>query len=273
MKEGKHIEHEQDYKLSFKDMGNMFKLNKPLLISTLVSIFHGFVWTLVFATTTYYIKWAYCTDLSTGVVDSDRFGLLTMILGIFQLLPSIIAAAISPKLVKLFKGPVKVYKMSMWLELIGGAGLFVFMLLGLLEQVPAIFFVMILLILFGAGLSFVPGTLVGIECMDYGMYKTGKEMHGIVNSVGRFIGKAQSALSAAMVGSVLIAIGYQVDSVTDTFVGDISVIPGMLDSFIVISGLIPTLLCAISLFILKFYPIDEELRLEINTSINKLKNT
>lgn len=271
VKEGKHIEHEQDYKLSFKDIVNMFRINKPLLISTLVSIFHGFVWTLVFATTTYYIKWAYCTDLSTGVVDSDRFGFLTMILGIFQLLPSIAAAAISPKLVKMFKGPVKVYKLSMWLELAGGLGLFLFMLTGLLEQVPAIFFVMILIILFGAGLSFVPGTLVGIECMDYGMYKTGKEMHGIVNSIGRFIGKAQSALSAAMVGGVLIAIGYQVDSVTDRFVGDITVIPRMLDSFIIISGLIPALLCAISLFTLKFYPIDEELRVEINTSINKMK--
>jgi len=271
VKEGKHMEEEESQKISFKDIGKMLKTNKPLLISMLVSIFHGFVWTLVFATTTYYIKWAYCTDLTTGVVDQARFGTLTMILGIFQLLPSIIAAAISPKLVKLFKGPVKVYKLSMWLELAGGLGLFIFMLSGLLVKTPAIFFIMVLVILFGGGLSFVPGTLIGIESMDYGMYKTGKEMHGIINSIGRFIGKAQTALSAALVGGVLIAIGYQVDSVTDTFLGDLSTIPQMLNSFIIISGLVPAILCIISLFILKFYPIDENLRREMNEAINNMK--
>ncbi len=271
VKEGKHIEHEQNHKISLKDMGNMFKTNKPLLISVLVSVFHGFVWTLVFATTTYYIKWAYCTDLTTGIVDAARFGTLTMILGIFQLFPSLLAAAISPKLVKIFKGPVKVYRLSMWLELLGGLGMFACMLLGLLTHTPTLFFIMILVILFGAGLSFVPGTLIGIECMDFGMYKTGKEMHGIVNSVGRFIGKAQTALSAALVGGVLIAIGYQVDSVTDTFIGELSTIPQMLNSFIIISGLIPAVLCAISLFILRLYPINEELREKMNVAISKMK--
>ena len=136
VKEGKHIEQSSDVKITLRDAVYAFKYNKPLLISTLVTFFHGFVWTLVFGTTTYYIKWAYCTDLSTGVVDSDKLGFMTTILGIAQLIPSILMAAVSPKLVKLFNGPVKVYRLSMQLEMIGGLGLFLCMVIGVLHQTP-----------------------------------------------------------------------------------------------------------------------------------------
>ena len=271
VREGKHIEMEQHERITLKEIIHMFKTNKPWIVSTLASVFNGFVWTLVFATTTYYIKWAYSTDLTTGVVDSAKFGSLTTTLGIFQLLPTILMAAISPWLVKVFKGPLKVYALSMWLQVIGGLGLFIAMLMGILNTSPVIFFVFLVTILLGAGLSFVPGTLIGIECMDYGMYKTGKEMHGIVNSVGRFIGKAQTALSSALVGAVLIAIGYQVNSVTDTFTGDLSAIPGMLRSFIIICGLLPAIFSLIGLFILRYYPITNTVRAEMNEAINKMK--
>ncbi|NLG97175.1 MAG: hypothetical protein GX491_07435 [Chloroflexi bacterium] len=271
VREGKHIEMEKHEKISLKEIFQMFKANKPWIVSTLVSVFNGFVWTLVFATTTYYIKWAYCTDLTTGVVDAAKFGSLTTVLGIFQLLPTILMAAISPWLVKIFKGPLKVYMLSMWLQVTGGMGLFVTMLLGVLQTSPVIFFVFLVTILLGAGLSFVPGTLIGIECMDYGMYATGKEMHGIVNSVSRFISKAQTALSSALIGAVLIAIGYQVDSVTDTFVGDLSTIPSMLRSFIIICGLLPAVFSLIALFILRYYPITNEVREKMNQAINRMK--
>ncbi len=271
VKEGKHLEIEKHEKITLKEIVHMFKINKPWILSTLVAVFNGFVWTLVFATTTYYIKWAYCTDLTTGVVDSAKFGSLTMVLGIFQLLPTILMAAISPWLVKIFKGPLKVYMLSMVLQIIGGAGLFISMLLGVLGTTPAIFFAFLAIILLGAGLSFVPGTLIGIECMDYGMYKTGREMHAIVHSVGRFIGKAQTALSPALIGGIMIATGYQVDSVTDTFTGDLSAIPNMLRAFIIVCGLLPAIFSLIALVILRFYPITNELRTEMNEAINKMK--
>lgn len=271
VREGKHIEMEQHERITLKEIIHMFKTNRPWIVSTLASVFNGFVWTLVFATTTYYIKWAYSTDLTTGVVDSAKFGSLTTTLGIFQLLPTILMAAISPWLVKVFKGPLKVYALSMWLQVIGGLGLFITMLLGILNTSPVIFFVFLVTILLGAGLSFVPGTLIGIETMDYGMYKTGKEMHGIMNSVGRFVSKAQTALSSALVGAVLIAIGYQVNSVTDTFTGDISAIPNMLRWFIVICGLLPAVFSLIALFILRYYPITNAVRAEMNEAINRMK--
>lgn len=271
VKEGKHVEMDKHERITLKEILHMFKINKPFILSTLVALFNGFVWTLVFATTTYYIKWAYCTDLTTGVVDAAKFGSMTMVLGIFQLLPTILMAAISPWLVKIFKGPLKVYMLSMILQIIGGSGLFISMLLGVLATSPVFFFAFLVLILLGAGLSFVPGTLIGIECMDYGMYKTGKEMHGIVNSVSRFIGKAQTALSPALIGGILIATGYQVDSVSDTFTGDLSAIPNMLRAFIIVCGLLPAIFSLIALVILRFYPITEKLRTEMNEAINKMK--
>jgi Na+/melibiose symporter-like transporter len=272
VKEGKHLDIKKDEKITLKEIWLMFKANKPWLVSTLAAVFNGFVWTLVFATSTYYVKWAYSTDLATGVVDSARFGTLTMVLGIFQLLPTILMAAISPWLVKVFKGPLKVYMISMGLQIIGGAGLFVSMLLGVLAASPAVFFVFLAIILLGAALSFVPGSLIGIETMDYGMYKSGKEMHGIVNSVGRFIAKAQTALSSALVGAILIGIGYQVDSVTDTFLGDLSAIPVMLRWFIVVCGLLPAIFSAIALYILRYYPITNEVRTEMNQAIAAMKD-
>jgi len=272
VKEGKHIDSTTGEKITLKEIFQMFKTNKPWLISTLASIFNGFVWTLVFATTTYYIKWAYSTDLATGVVDSAKFGTLTMVMGIFQLLPTILMAAISPLLVKLFKGPLKVYKLSMWLQVVGGTGLFLSMLLGVLQNSPVLFFAFLSIILLGTGLSFVPGTLIGIETMDYGMYKTGKEMHAMIHAVGRFIAKAQTALSAALIGSILIAIGYQVDSVTDTYIGELGAIPGMLNSFIIVCGLLPAVISLIAIFILRYYPVTNKVREDMNAALKEMKN-
>jgi len=73
------------------------------------------------------------------------------------------------------------------------------------------------------------------------------------------------------VGAVLIGIGYQVDSVTDTFIGDLTAIPNMLRWFIIICGLIPAILSLISLFILRYYPITNELRAKMSEAIHAMK--
>ena len=46
----------------------------------------------------------------------------------------------------------------------------------------------------------------------------------------------------------------------------------MLRSFIVISGLVPAILCVITLICLKLYPIDSKMRSEINEKIAKLRD-
>ena len=81
--------------------------------------------------------------------------------------------------------------------------------------------------------------------------------------MSKFLEKAQTALSSALVGAILIAIGYNVDSVTGDYAGDIANIPTMLNWFIVVMGLVPCILGIIAFVIYRFYPIDNTVRADM----------
>ena len=83
----------------------------------------------------------------------------------------------------------------------------------------------------------------------------------------KFLEKAQSAASSAIVGGVLIAIGYQVNSVTGDYVGDLAKMPAMLTWMIVIMGLIPAILAFVGIMVIRNYPIDQEMRKNIQQFI------
>ena len=57
VKEGPHKEVKKEDNISFKDILYMFKTNKALVVSKLSALFSGFVWTIIFATSTYFLKW------------------------------------------------------------------------------------------------------------------------------------------------------------------------------------------------------------------------
>jgi len=66
---------------------------------------------------------------------------------------------------------------------------------------------------------------------------------------------------------VLIAIGYQVDSVTGNYIGDLAKMPTMLTWMIVIIGLVPAILAVIGILIIRRYPIDQNMRQDIQKFI------
>ena len=68
-------------------------------------------------------------------------------------------------------------------------------------------------------------------------------------------------------GGILIAIGYQVDSVTGNYVGDIAKMPTLLTWMIVVMGALPAVMAVIGVLILNKYPIDQEKRKEIQAFI------
>ena len=70
-----------------------------------------------------------------------------------------------------------------------------------------------------------------------------------------------------MVGAILIAIGYEVDSVTGNYIGDLSKMPTMLTWMIVIIGAIPAFCAIMGVIILRWYPIDHPTRLKIQEFI------
>ena len=91
----------------------------------------------------------------------------------------------------------------------------------------------------------------------------------LFRSLGKFLEKAQFAVSTALVGAILIAIGYQVDSVTGNYVGELSKMPTLLTWMTVIMGVLPAVFAVIGVLILKKYPIDHAKRLEIQEYIKE----
>lgn len=79
----------------------------------------------------------------------------------------------------------------------------------------------------------------------------------------------QNAFASGIVGLVLAAIGYNIDSATDTYLGELSALPNLLTWFIVIMGLIPCALGIIAFLILKKYPITEEIRVKMKELLTK----
>lgn len=275
VKEGKHCVStatKEDEKVKVKDIILMLRTNKALTVNLVANVFFGFVWTLLFATVMYYIKWAYCVDLITGAVDNDLFGLLSMIVGMLMIMPLMITTLVSPILLKkVFKTPIKMILFSLAMVIVPGILLFVLDLVGVVAVSPAVYLLAVCIMTFGIGFGFVPQNLITLECIDYNFFKTGKEMGGLVNALTKFLQKAQTALSSALVGAILIAVGYVVDSVTGEYIGELSNIPTMLHWFIVVSGLVPALLAAAAYVSYKFYPITPEIRAQMDATKEKAK--
>lgn len=108
-----------------------------------------------------------------------------------------------------------------------------------------------------------------MEIIEYTIYKTGKDRSALIGVLEKFLEKAQSAVPSAIVSGILIAIGYQVDSVTCNYVGDLTKMPTMLTWMIVIMGLIPAILAFVGIMIIKDCPIDQPMRQDIQNFISE----
>ncbi len=270
VKEKHHPEQdEENAQIRITDIFGMFKENQALRVKFCATIFSGFIWTFLFATMLYYIKWAYCADLATGVVDEATYGTLSLIGSMMMLLPLLLGTVIATPIMKAFKTPARTHRFVLAMEAVPCGVLFVLQLLGLLQDSPALFLSMIAISATAIGIGYIPGEALNIEIMDYQIYKTGKDRSALCNATSKFLDKAQSAISSGMVGVILVAVGYVVDSTTGNYVGDLAKIPGMLNWFIVIMGLVPCILGIIALLIFRSYPITPELAAEMKQKLNE----
>ncbi|MFQ7264662.1 MAG: MFS transporter [Lachnospiraceae bacterium] len=263
VKEKHVVQQDEEEKVRVKDFFELFKVNKAMVVHFVKCIFSGFIWTLLFATPTYYVKWGFCTDLSTGQVDMALLGTYSLIVSMMMLLPLLLGSFIATPLMKLLKSPIRLTRLNLLLQAIGGGVLFVAQILGVLQSMPWLFFVGMFIMALAIGVDFVPQSTVEMEIMDYTIYKTGKDRSALSGVVNKFLEKAQTAVSSALVGAILIAIGYNVDSVTGDYAGDIANIPTMLNWFIVIMGLVPCILGIIAFIVYRFYPITNEVRADM----------
>lgn len=263
VKEKHVVQQDEEEKVRVKDFFELFKVNKAMVVHFVKCIFSGFIWTLLFATPTYYVKWGFCTDLSTGEVDMALLGTYSLIVSMMMLLPLLFGTFLATPLMKLLKSPIRLTRLNLLLQAIGGGVLFVAQILGVLQNTPWLFFLGMFIMALAIGVDFVPQSTVEMEIMDYTIYKTGKDRSALSGVVSKFLEKAQTALSSALVGAILIAIGYNVDSVTGDYAGDIANIPTMLNWFIVVMGLVPCILGIIAFVIYRFYPIDNTVRADM----------
>jgi len=264
------VEQAEDEKVKISDFFELIKTNKPMMIDFFKNVFTGFIWTFLFAAPVYYIQYAYCFDNATGEILKDKLATYTMIVSLMMLFPLLIGTIIATPILKAFKGDfVKMQKFDYAMQGLGGLILFVGQILGVLQKSPPMFFAGMFITALFIGVDFVPGSQIGMELMDYTIYSTGKDRSALTGVLGKFLEKAQSALSTALVGAVLIAIGYQVDSVTGNYIGDLAKMPTLLTWMIVIIGVLPAIMAVIGILILNKYPIDQEERGKIQQFIKE----
>ena len=185
-----------------------------------------------------------------------------------MLLPLLFGTILAAPVLKLFKGDfVKMHKVDLLCQGAGGLILFIGQILGVLQHTPALFFNAMFVMALAIGIDFVPGSSISMEIMDYTIYATGKDRSALTGVLEKFLEKAQTAISSALVGAILIAIGYQVDSVTGDYVGELSKMPSMLTWMIVIMGVMPAFMAIIGVLIINKYPIDQTERTKIQEYI------
>ena len=192
----------------------------------------------------------------------------SLIVSMMMLFPLLLGTIIANPILKAFKGDfVKMHRFDLLCQGGGGLLMFIGQILGILQKAPIFFFVAMFIMALAIGVDFIPGSSIGMEIMDYTIYKTGKDRSALTGVLGKFLEKAQTAISSALVGAILIAIGYQVDSVTGDYIGDLAKMPTLLTWMIVVIGALPALMAVIGVLILGKYPIDQEERHKIQEYI------
>lgn len=267
VKEKYHGEESSTEEVKLTDIFGVLKRNAALRTTVLSHIFSGFISTFLFATMTYYVKWAYCADLSNGAIDSEKYGTLSMLGSLMMIVPLMLGTTLAAPLMKAFKSAIKLRRFLLLTEGVIGALLFILHILGILQTSPVLFFALVSITSICMGVDYVPHETLNLECMDYELYLSGKDRAALCNACNKVVSKVQNAVSSGFVGLVLVAIGYNVDSATDTYLGELSELPSLLTWFIVIMGLVPCLLSVISYLILKRYPISDEIREKMKKAI------
>ncbi len=180
-----------------KDVLAVIKTNKPLWIRLLSSLIGGFTFSLIAAAQVYYIKYAF---------GPENLGTNSMIAGLILMATIILGTFLSQPLLKRFT-PAESMIITYGMAVVPLVILWVINLAGPITN-PAVFYTLLALTFLGIGMSYVPGIVMGMETMDYNRYRTEKTMQATIGAMGSFLEKVQAALSSALVGFMLVAVGY-----------------------------------------------------------------
>lgn len=263
-------EQKKEPKLSIKDVWFMLKTNKPMWVHNIAYFLGNMAYSTSSAVLVYFLKWFYCADMGTGVVDEVEYAAIYGLYGVISLLPNFITPLMAGFVVKKFGS---VDRASRACTLMGGIvfGLmFVFYLLGILQKSPMIFIALNLLAGIPMSISVIPGVLLNTECADYVEYTTGKCMASMTTAVNNVVQKTQTAIATLIPGFILMTVGYSVDSVTGAYAGDLTKLPGMVNGLTVAMTLIPFIVSVMCWAVYKFaYPITPEYREKMTAELER----
>lgn len=253
VKEGPYSEQSGGVKI--KDVLTMFKQNKALWISQVSGLVNSMVFSFIMVAATYYLKWAY---------GPENLGTLSAVWGATILFGFVIGTGIASQVLKKFI-PVRA---SIFCNLAAVTPLFFVFLLGMVFHavIPVwLFLPLLFLSLIFIGMSYIPGTLISMEVMDFNKVNGGKALEGIVQSITNFTLKASTALAGVVTGAVLVAIHYDAALYeSQAFIDSGGQLPaGLLSGLLLVISLIPAILGTVAALILLAYPIKGKIREEM----------
>lgn len=253
IKEGKNNADEDLVKLA--DLLKLAKTNKPMWISILAGLFGGFVFSFLMAAITYYIKYAF---------GAENFASQTMIWGLIMLFGILIGTFLAIMVQKRLT-PGQGYLVSYAITIFPLVVLFLINLAGPIRN-PFVLYPFLLITVIGSGMSYIPGSLVTMECMDFNKYRMGKSMEGTINSISQFLLKLQAAISSAITGAVLVAVGYNAELYKDVATIPESLFSGL--GFVLFA--IPAVTGVLAVLTMLFYPLlKKSKRDEVYVEIEK----
>lgn len=229
-------------KISVKDSISLIAKNKLVIILCVLSLCSNAISSITQATSTYYFKWIF-GDVGMASIVS----LPTMLTPLFLI--------VTPILCNKF-GTGKILKIGMLSSIIG----FV---------IRMAFGVNITAILIGSlfiAIGTIPiGTLINIyemECMDYGQWKNGTRIEGMITSSVGFCVKLGSALGSGLLGLLMGISGYVSSEAATTQSSTAITMIKVLFNFV------PLIISFIAFIVSLNYTIDKD-REAMNSALNK----
>ncbi|MEH6992148.1 MFS transporter [Neobacillus drentensis] len=223
--------HTETEKIMFSDVFEQFKVNRPLVVLCTFFIIIFGVNSIINSVGIYYVSY------NVGRPDMVKW------YGLLGSLPAIILMPLIPMLNK-WLGKKMLLRLSLILAIIGTLALVV---------IPAS---MVGLILVARAVSAVGCLVAGgfmwaliPETIDYGEYKTGKRLSGLIYAMIGFFFKFGMALGGIVPGIVMQSFGY-VANQTQT--------PEALTGILITTAVIPTIILVLALVDLNFYKLDEK---------------
>ncbi len=261
---------QQNGKIKLKEIKELIIKDKPLWAHSVGFLIGNMSYGLSAGVMLYYIKWAFCADLTSGTVDMVQFASMSGIYSLMSLIPNFLCPFLTTTVLRIFKTVDRSMSGCMMIMGVGYILLYGLNISGILKAVPMLLFVLYFLIMIPSGMTAMFSSLLTVECADYAEYVIGRNMNAISNSLYGLTQKGASAIGGAIPGILLIAVGYSVNETTGAYAGELSALPGMVNGLSIVVALVPAMMAFASYIIYKFcYRITPEVREKMKKELEK----